>query len=351
MKRSFLALLVAALSALVAAGCGGASDSSSSSSGGSGSGGSSSGGSKANLSLVAYSTPQVVYDDAIPAFQKTAAGKGVSFTQSYGASGDQSRAVASGLPADVVEFSLAPDMDRLAKAGIVSSDWTSQPHKGFVSDSVVAIVVRKGNPKHIKSWADLIRPGVKVVTPNPFTSGSAQWNIMAAYGAMSNKGADQAKGLAYLRTLFTQHVPVQPKSGRDALTTFTSGEGDALISYENEAITAQQKGEKVDYFIPPQTILIQNPIAVATKTKHPAQAKAFLNFLWSTAGQKIFASHGYRPVDQAVFKQNASKFPIPTGLFTINAFGGWSTVKDKFFDPTSGLVAKIEQSAGVSTAK
>jgi sulfate/thiosulfate transport system substrate-binding protein len=242
-------------------------------------------------------------------------------------------------------------MDKLVKAGLVDAGWTSQPHQGFISDSVVAIVVRKGNPKHIHTWTDLVKPGVEVVTPNPFTSGSARWNIMAAYGAMSGRGADQAKGLAYLRTLFTQHVPVQPKSGRDALTTFTSGEGDALISYENEAITAQQKGQKVDYVLPSQTLLIQNPIAVTSKTKHPTQAQAFVKFLWSAAGQKVFASKGYRPVDRGVFKHFASRFPTPSGLFTIDDLGGWPKVTDRFFDPTSGLVAKIEQSAGVSTAK
>jgi sulfate transport system substrate-binding protein len=337
-------VLVAGLAALATAGCGGASDTkgSTSSSGGGGKGG-------AKLSLVAYSTPQVVYDEAIPAFQKTSGGQGVSFTQSYGASGDQSRSVEGGLPADVVAFSLAPDMDRLVKANLVAADWTKQPHDGFVSNSVVALTVRKGNPKGIHDWSDLLRPGVQVLTPNPFTSGGAKWNLMAAYGAQIEKGSSPAQALDYLRQLITKHVKVQDKSAREALQNFIGGTGDVLISYENEAITAQQKGEKVDYVIPPNTILIQNPLAVTSDSKHAAQAKAFADFLWSPAGQKIFGRHGYRPVDPTVAKQ--FKFPAPTGLFTIQKFGGWSKVNDQFFDPDKGAVAKIEGDAGVSTAK
>jgi len=338
-KRLVAISLLAAL-----AGCGGASDTkdvSASTSGGGGGG--------AKLSLVAYSTPQVVYDDVIPAFSKTSAGKGVSFTQSYGASGDQSRAVEGGLPADVVTFSLAPDMDRLVKAGIVSADWTKQPHDGFVSNSVVALTVRKGNPKNIHTWADLLKPGVQVLTPNPFTSGGAKWNLMAAYGAQIQQGKSPEQALGYLQELITKHVKVQDKSAREALQNFVSGTGDVLISYENEAITAQQKGEKVDYVVPDDTILIQNPLAVTSDTKHPEQARAFASYMWSPAGQRAFGKHGYRPVDPTVAKE--FKFPQPSGLFTIQKFGGWSAVNDKFFDPDKGLVAKIESDAGVSTAK
>jgi sulfate transport system substrate-binding protein len=303
------------------------------------------------LSLVAYSTPQVVYDAVIPQFQKTRAGNGVTFRESFGASGDQSRAVESGLPADVVAFSLAPDMDRLVKAGLVASDWASTPTKGLVSRSVVSFIVRKGNPKNIHTWDDLLKPGVKVLTPNPFTSGAAKWNILAAYGAKSGGGENAQAGLAYLRRLITQHVAVQDKSGREALQNFTSGTGDVLISYENEAITAQKKGQQVDYVIPDQTILIENPIAVVAKSSHTTQAKAFLDFALSGAAQQKFADWGYRPVDQAVFDANKAKFPTPKGLFTIRDLGGWSKVNDQFFDPDKGSVAKIEQAAGVSTAK
>jgi sulfate transport system substrate-binding protein len=323
-----------ALGALAgAAGCGGASDSGSSAA-------DSSSGSKATLALVAYSTPQVVYDEAIPAFQKTSAGSGVGFQQSYGASGDQSRAVEGGLPADVVEFSLAPDVTRLVKDKIVAADWNATPTKGFLTDSVVALIVRKGNPKGIHDWNDLLKPGIDVVTPNPFTSGAAKWNLLGAY---------VHGGLPYVKELITKHVKVQPKSGREALQTFTGGEGDVLISYENEAITAQQKGEKVDYVIPDQNILIQNPVAVTKTSKHPTQAKAFVAFLESPAGQRLFGKHGYRPVDATVAKEFS--FPTPAQLKTIDDLGGWSKVNDEMFDPDKGSVAQIEKDAGVSTAK
>ena len=351
MQARSLALLVAAIAAaLVVAACGGSDDTAG---GGSSSASSAaaSGGPKTQLSLIAYSTPQVVYDEVIPQFQKTQAGNGVTFKESFGASGDQSRAVEAGLPADVVTFSLAPDMDRLVKAGLVANDWANTPTKGLVSKSVVSLIVRKGNPKNIHSWDDLLKPGVKVLTPNPFTSGAAKWNIMAAYGAKSGGGEDAQAGLDYLRQLITKHVVVQDKSGREALQNFTSGTGDVLLSYENEAITAQKKGQKVDYVVPDQTISIENPIAVVSKSSHTKQAKAFVDFALSTPAQQVFADWGYRPVDQAVFDKNKARFPTPKGLFTIQDLGGWSKVNDEFFDPDKGSVAEIEQAAGVSTAK
>jgi sulfate/thiosulfate-binding protein len=348
--RTLALLAVVVAAALVVAACGGADDTAGGGSSGS-TGSASSGGSKAQISLVAYSTPQVVYDEVIPGFQGTEAGSGVTFKESFGASGDQSRAVESGLPADVVAFSLAPDITRLVKAKIVSPDWTSEPHKGIVTDSVTTFLVRKGNPKSIHTWDDLLKPGVKVLTPNPFTSGAAKWNILAAYGAKSGGGENAQAGLDYLRRLITKHVVVQDKSGREALQNFTSGTGDVLISYENEALTAQRKGQKVDYVIPDQTISIENPIAVVSKSSHEAQAKAFVRYALSAAGQQKFADWGYRPVDQAVFARNKAKFPTPKGLFTIDDLGGWSKINDEFFDPDKGSVAKIEEAAGVSTAK
>ncbi len=344
--RTRLLIAVFVVAALVAAGCGGADDTP-----GGGGATAASGNGSTKLSLVAYSTPQVVYDEVIPGFEKTAAGKGVSFAQSYGASGDQSRAVEGGLQADVVAFSLEPDMTRLVKAGLVADDWAKTPTAGLISKSVVSLIVRKGNPKNIHTWDDLLRPGVNVLTPNPFTSGAAKWNILAAYGAKSGGGEEPKAGLDYLRELITKHVKVQDKSGREALQDFASGNGDVLISYENEAITAQKKGQQVDYVIPDRTILIENPVAVVSKSKHPGQARAFLDYALSAPAQQRFADWGYRPVDETVFKKNAAKFPAPSGLFTIRDLGGWSKVNDEFFDPDKGSVAKIEADAGVSTAK
>jgi sulfate/thiosulfate-binding protein len=346
-KARSLALLAALVTAaLVAAGCGGADDTA-----GGGSTGGSDGGSNARLSLVAYSTPQVVYDEVIPQFTKTDAGRGVTFRESFGASGDQSRAVESGLAADVVTFSLEPDMTRLVKAGLVDDTWAQNATKGLVSRSVVSFIVRKGNPKNIRTWDDLLKPGVKVLTPNPFTSGAAKWNLLAGYGAKSGGGENPDAGLAYLRDLITEHVAVQDKSGREALQNFASGTGDVLLSYENEAITAQRKGQKVDYVVPDQTILIENPIAVVKSSKNAAQAKAFVDYALSAPAQQRFAEWGYRPVDDAVLQRNASRFPTPKGLFTIRDLGGWSKVNDEFFDLEKGSVAKIEEAAGVSTAK
>jgi sulfate/thiosulfate transport system substrate-binding protein len=299
------------------------------------------------LALVAYSTPQEAYQEIIPAFQRTSAGKGVKFSQSYGASGDQSRAVAAGLPADVVALSLEPDVTKLVDAGLVAPGWNRDRWHGFVTDSVAVVAVRKGNPKHIRSWDDLTAPGVKVLTPNPFSSGAAKWNIMAAYGAQLERGRSDAEAQAYLKALL-EHTVVQDKSGRDALQTFTSGKGDALITYENEAITARQKHQPVDYVIPSDTILIQNPVAVV-KGGNDAKAKAFVGFLHTRIAQKIFAAKGYRPVERSLLDKR--RFPTPPGLFGIAKFGGWSAVNKRFFDPENGIVTKIEHGLGVSTAK
>jgi sulfate transport system substrate-binding protein len=294
----------------------------------------SSGSSSKKLSLVAYSTPQAAYAALIPAFQATPQGKGISFSQSYGASGDQSRAVLAGLPADVVALSLEPDVTKLVQAGLVSASWNQDAYHGMVTDSVAVIVTRTGNPKHLKTWDDLVKPGVQVVTPNPVSSGGARWNVMAAYGAELKEGKTPAQALAYLKALLKNTV-AQPTSARNALQTFLAGKGDALISYENDAITAQKKGGAVDYVIPADTILIENPVAVVTKGGHTSLAQAFVSFLRTPSAQKIFAA----------------KFPTPSGLFTIASLGGWKQVTKTFFDPTSGAVTRIEQGLGVSTGK
>ena len=338
-----LAGIPALVVALVAtAGC-------SSSSASSGPGASSRPGGDVTLNIVAYSTPAPAYAELIAAFQKTPAGAGVKFTQSYGASGDQANAVVNGQEADIVEFSLETDMTKLVKKNLVASDWNTGQYDGFITDSVVSFVVRKGNPKHIEDWPDLIQPGLKVLTPNPFSSGSARWNILGAYGAVKKAGETDAQADDYLTKLL-KNVPVQDASGAKALTDFVGGAGDVLISYENEAIYAQQKKQPVDYVIPDDTLLIQNPIAITTNTKHPAQARAFLDFLYSKAGQKIFADNGYRPVVDGVTPAG-KPFPTPPGLFTIKDLGGWTAVTTRFFDPDNGVITKIEKSLGVSTTK
>jgi sulfate/thiosulfate-binding protein len=296
------------------------------------------------LSLVAYSTPKEAYEEIIPAFRATPAGAGVTFTQSYGNSGDQARAVIAGLPTDVAALSLEPDITKLVKEKLVAADWSASPTKGIVTRSVVALVVRPGNPKKIAGWDDLSKPGVEVLTPNPFTSGGARWNVMAAYGAQIERGRSEAEAVSYLEQLF-KNVVVQDKSAREALQNFTGGKGDVLISYENEAITAQQKGEKLEYVVPDETILIENPIATTIEASDKAQA--FIAFATSEPAQRIFAKKGYRSVVDALV--DAKRYPKPAKQFDIAKFGGWDAVMTKFFDPKDSVMQRIEASLGVST--
>jgi sulfate/thiosulfate-binding protein len=307
------------------------------------------GGEEVTLSLVAYSTPQAAYEKIIAAFQETEAGQNVKFEQSYGASGDQSRAVEAGLPADFVMFSLEPDMTRLVDAGMVDASWSSDENKGIITNSVVALVTREGNPEGVEGWDDLTKKGVEVITPNPFSSGGARWNLMAGYGAQLEDGRSEAEGEQYLADLLA-NVPVQDESARASLQTFSGGKGDVLISYENEAIFAQQNGEDLDYVVPDSTILIENPAAITSTTKHPKEAKAFLDFVRGEEAQKIFAENGYRPVLEGA-DTAGQDFPEPPGLFTIADLGGWDEVLDTFFDEENGVVTEIERNLGVSTEK
>jgi sulfate transport system substrate-binding protein len=327
--------LVAALTGGVAA-CGSAS-------------GDSSGSGSSALSLVAYSTPGPAYTDSlIPAFQKTSQGSGAHVSTSFGASGDQSRAVESGQPASLVHFSILPDMERLVDDGIVDKSWDQGQYHGFVEDSVVTFIVRKGNPKGIKTWDDLVKPGVEVVTPNPFSSGSAKWNLMAAYGAQIEEGKSPAQAQAFLKQLLENTV-VQPASGSDALSTFQAGKGDVLLSYENDAIAAKKDDPgAVDYVTPDDTILIQTPLA-ATKDA-PTQAQDFVKWEYTPEAQQLWADSGYRPVVKSVFEKNKSKFTDPSNIFTIDKLGGWDKIDVRFFDPTNGIVTKDEQDLGVSVS-
>ena len=339
-KKALLApLVLVAVGLAIAAGCGDDDSASGETAGG--------GGGDSTLTLVGYTTPREVYEQVIPDFQATPAGEGIDFEQSYGPSGDQSRAVEAGLDADVLALSLAPDIDRLVEPGIVNANWASGPTKGFVSNSIVVFAVRKGNPKNIQTWDDLVKDDVEVITPNPFTSGGAQWNIGAAYGAQLAQGKTKEQAIQYLADLF-ENVPVQPKGARESLQVFTAGKGDVLLAYENEAITAQQAGEDVNYVIPDQTILIQNPIAPTATSGNPTAAKAFVDYALSQPAQEVFAAKGYRSVNPAVAKANASTYPDPPGLFEIDAVGGWKAFKDEFFEPDTGIMADIFAGRGFS---
>jgi sulfate/thiosulfate transport system substrate-binding protein len=300
-----------------------------------------------SIDLVAYSTPQQVYEQSLePAFKQTSNGKGVDFSNSFGASGDQSRAVESGQPADVVEFSLEPDMQRLVDAGIVSADWDQNQYKGIVTDSVVTLMVRPGNPKHITSFDDLANSDVDVIDPNPATSGGARWNIMAIYGSQIAEGKSPAQAQDFVKQVLA-NTSVQDDSARDSLNTFSSGKGDVLVGYENDAIQAKKDGIDLDYVTPDSTILIENPIAVTKDA--PSEAQKFVDFLYTDQGQQDFADAGYRPVVQSVADKNASQFPTPSGLFNIDKFGGWDKVADPFFGD-NGWVIQAEKDLGNPTS-
>jgi sulfate/thiosulfate-binding protein len=299
------------------------------------------------LSLVAYSIPTAVFPKLTAAYAATPAGNGIKFTSSFAASEVQSKAVAAGLPADIVNLSISTDVDRLVSAGLVDKKWDKNKYGGIVSKSVVVFVLRNGNPKHIKTWDDLVKPGVNVVFPNPFSSGGARWDVMAAYGAQLRAGKTPKQAQAYLKTLF-QHNVSQDTSGRNALNTFLSGKGDVLLDYESDAKLAQSQGKPVYYLIPKATLQIETPLAVINGS-NKAEAQKFATWLYTPAAQTIWAENGFRPSVLSVFRKYTKQFPPRPQLFKIGYVGGWDKVNTQFFDPTNGIVAKIEQSLGVTT--
>lgn len=343
MRTPRFALVALTAAAMAVVGCGGSSDSSTGEAVGEDS-------SKGEISLVAYSTPEVVYSEIIPAFNATPEGEGIGFKPSYGASGDQSRAVEAGQPADYVSFSTEPDMTRLVDAGLVDKNWKDATDTdGIVNTSLVSFVVRKGNPKDIHTWDDLVKPGIKVLTPNPFTSGAAKWNLLGAYGAAGGDKDPQA-GLDYLDTLLNQNVVAQDKSGRDALQNFLSGTGDVLISYEYEAITAQKQGEADVELVIPEDSTTRIDITLAATVDAPPETQRFIDFVLSDEGQQSFADWGYRPVSEKVLEENKDKFPDPKGqLLTIDDFGGWEKANELFDLETGGAIAELEEATGIPT--
>jgi sulfate transport system substrate-binding protein len=304
-----------------------------------------------SLSLVAYSTPKAVMGKIIQAWQQTPDGKDVSFSQSYGASTDQARAVAQGLKADVVFLSTGEDVNLLVDQGLVDAKWNRQSYDGIAADTVVVFAVRDGNPKHIKGWNDLTRPGVQVVTPNPFSSGSAKWNVLSAYGAARRLGKTDKQATAYVTQLF-RHVVSQDTSGRNATNTFLSGKGDVLITYESEAINARLNGQDIQYVIPRQSMLIELPIAVLKSSPNKDVATRFIRFVKGDVAQNLFAQNGFRPVSKKVAAKYADKFPARPGIFKVDdkVIGGWRNADRVWFDPNHGRMAKIERAIGGPTS-
>jgi sulfate/thiosulfate-binding protein len=330
------AAALAATATLLAACGGGASDVS---------GGGQQSGAETTLTLVAYAVPEPGWSKIIPAFAATEEGKGVAVTTSYGASGDQSRSVVDGKPADIVNFSVEPDVTRLVKADKVAKDWNADATKGIPFGSVVTFLVRKGNPKNIHDWDDLLQPGVDVVTPSPLSSGSAKWNLLAPYAAKSDGGKNAQAGLDFVNKLVTEHVKSRPGSGREATDVFIQGSGDVLLAYEDEAINVERQGKPVEHITAPQTFKIENPVAVVTSSAHLDKANALKNFLYTPEGQKIWAQAGFRPVDPAVAADFATGFPTPQKLWTIADLGGWKAVDPALFDKDNGSITKIYKQA------
>jgi sulfate/thiosulfate transport system substrate-binding protein len=304
------------------------------------------------VNLVAYSTPKAVMGKLITRFQQQPAGQGVSFSQSYGSSGSQAKAIVAGQPADIAFLSTGLDIDTVADAGLISKSWTHAPQGGIAANSVVAFVVRPGNPKHIHGWKDLTKSGVQVVTPDPFPSGSAKWNVLAAYAAMRKAGLSDHKAVQFVTKLF-RHVVSQDSSGSNAASTFFAGKGDVLITYESEAYAAFAAGKQGKLVVPKPTMLIQLPM-VATKNA-PAAAKAFIKFIHAPTQQKIFAKNGYRPVIKSVLKSPdvatwRKKYNTgPTFNIHDKLFGGWQKANRVWFDLDNGRMVAIERAVGGPT--
>ena len=297
------------------------------------------------LSLVGYAVPREALGAVIKAWQQTPDGRDVSFTQSYGASGDQARAVAAGLKADIVQLSTGLDIELLVKAGLVDSKWNRQSAKGIATNSIVVFAVRDGNPKKIKNWGDLLKPGVGIVTPNPLSSGAAKWNVMAAYGAQRRLGKSDRQATAFVERLFGNVVSLDT-SGRNATNAFIAGRGDVFITYENEARLA-----KLQYVIPRQTLLIEAPIAVIKTSESRDVANTFIRFTKTAQAQRIFAQFGFRPTVPSVYKEFEKQYPRRPGIFKIDDkyIGGWSAVDKKWFDPDKGIWVGIARRTGVGT--
>jgi sulfate/thiosulfate transport system substrate-binding protein len=298
------------------------------------------------LNLVAYSTPRPVLTKLIEEFRKTPQGSGVNVRASYGPSSAQGQAVANGLPADGVILNTGNDINDLVDKGLIDKNWDKQSYNGVVWNSVVVFGLRNGNPKKIKGWNDLLKPGVGAVTVNPFTGGIAKWNILAGYVAQRRLGKTDKQAIGYLQKFYKHNVVSQDSSGSNATNTFLSGKGDVLLTFESEAING-----KIPYVIPRQTMLIDVYIAAIAKGEHKAEWNAFSRYLKTYPAQKILAENGYRPVNKQALAEYRAKYPVRPGETTITnkLLGGWRAVDKKWFDPSKSIMQQIEQSLGVST--
>ena len=338
--RAAVALTAAGVLALNA--CGGDSDAS-------GDGGE-------TINYTAFSIMEAANETVFDDFKETDGGAAAEFEASYGPSGDQSRAVLAGAEADVVHFSLEPDVTRLTDEGLIAEDWKDNATNGIATSSVVVIVVRAGNPEGIETWDDIVEPGIEIITPNPGSSGGARWNILAAWAHATAESGSEEDGVAFLTKLLSNTIAL-PGSAREATTAFTDGSGDVLLSYENEAILAKQSGADIDYVVPPDTLLIENPAAVTTDASD--SAKSFLEYMTSPDAQSVYAAFGLRPVVDGVeipevegANDPSDPFPAPETLFTIDEqFNGWGEANSKYFGDGEegnplGIITKLQQDLG-----
>jgi sulfate/thiosulfate-binding protein len=314
------------------------------------------GGGGDTVTVNAFSVMEAANEPVFEDFQSTDDGDGVSFEPSYGASGDQSRAVVAGADADVVHYSLETDVTRLVDEGLVADDWKDNATNGIATSSVVVFVVREGNPLGIETWDDLVEKDVDIITPNPGSSGSARWNILAAWAHVTGNGGSEDDAKSFLTELLNNTIAL-PGSGREATTAFTDGSGDVLLSYENEAILAKQSGAPVDYILPPDTLLIENPAAVTVDASDTA--KSFLEFMTTPEAQADYAQSGFRPVVEGVevdevdgANDPSDPFPAPDQLFTLDGdFNGWGEAADKYFGDGEdgnplGIITELQQDTG-----
>ena len=312
-----------------------------------------------SLTLGAYTVPKEVYQkEIIPSFKKywkKRTGQTVTFYESYIASGAQSRTIAAGFDADIAALSLEQDIKRLENEGLITHDWKNRNGNGIVTRSLIVFVLRPGNPKNIKNWEDLSKKKVEIIYPSPKTSGGAMWVINAIYGAGQRLSEiyQGKKNSAYARNLLKniqKKVKVMDKSGRASVTTYESGIGDVLLTYENEALLRQKQGKNFPFIIPEATILIENPVALIDKNveKHNNRevAEAFLNFLFEEDSQRSFARYGFRPVHKNIIKEFQKKYPIPRYLFTISYLGGWENVSTKLYGHEGIWTKLFEELAG-----
>lgn len=349
MLKNFAPLLMLLILATVLAGCGASAADSGQASGGS-----------AKLILGAYTTPREAYGKILPLFKEQwqqKSGQEVIFEESYLGSGAQSRAIVEGFEADVTALSLEADITRIEKASLITHDWRKVGAKGMVSTSIVVLGVRKGNPLGIKDWADLAKPGVEILTPNPKTSGGAMWNILALYGAAKRgfiEGVpkdDDTAAQAFLLAVL-KNVKVMDKGARESITTYEKGVGNVIITYENEILVGQKGGQDYEMVIPRSTILIENPVAIVDSyaDKHGTRqvAEAFVDFLFTRQAQEIFADYGLRSVDAEVAKATADRYPPIEDLFTIEEFGGWAKATPEFFGETGIYNQVVSQVQGLA---